>query len=89
MHACAHTCMHIGVQCVVFLFCDCAIFVLAVILQLLQLRLLWPQKEAAHNYKFHSVEHKKKAAVDRPIENMPIYSELLGIFYHGQLALCL
>lgn len=38
-----------------------------------------PPKEAAHNYKFHSEKHKEKAAVDGPIEKMPIYSELLDI----------
>lgn len=51
-------------------------------------KVLLPRKEAAHNYKFYSEEHKEKAAVDGPIEKMPIYSELLGI-YSRRPALCL
>lgn len=51
--------------------------------------MLLPQKEAAHNYKFHSEEHKEKAAVDGPIEKTSIYSELLGIFTaESQLCVC-
>lgn len=60
--------IYVGVYSTCVVLIMCAIFVCTVIPQLLRLLL---QKEAAHNYKFHSEEHKEKAAVDGSIEKTP------------------
>lgn len=83
MHACTHTTKHTYL-CILYVCVfdyACGIFVChspAVAGKVLLPR----KKEAAHNYKFHSEEHKGL------IEKMCIYRELLGI-YSTRPALCL